>query len=384
MRFVTWLVMPLFLVPVTQGKANPNSDVSETRRNLERLGPKPDLAVYWVGHSLVEQKASTEWGEVSLMTLVGRFAESRGLGYRMGDHTLWGSPLSALWRGRPHGYDRDAAAMAIKRAEFQESAGQYDTLVATDVLPIQGAARSEYSTYYLRRFYCTLKAANPSARVYLYQTWVNLQGNDPYSKFPPLSEFNWRAEMIAQRRAWEEVADAAARPKVRAPGWFERIGWAASSDGGCSIEDPIFIVPAGQALVALHDHLAAQQSGDVPSLPSGSRLTMEDLFGNPYLDWPSHWPTRGGGKDADQTAVLAGLTLRDPNRPHDDIHLSAVGIYFVSLVHFATLYRQSPIGLPAPASIGDSVAEMLQCIAWKTVIADPQSGVLGTDDGCGL
>lgn len=384
-RFVTRLAMPLCLVWATQSMADPDLDVvSETKNVEDRLGPKSDLAVYWVGHSLVEQKARTEWGEISLMTLVGRFAESRGLAYRMGDHTLWGSPLSALWRGRPHGYSRDAAAMVVKREEFQANAGRYDTLVATDALPIQGAARSEYSAYYLRRFYCALKAANPSARVYLYQTWVNFQGNDPYSKFPPLSEFSWRDEMLAQRPAWEEVADAAAGPEVRAPGWLERLGWGTTSDGGCTIHDPIFIVPAGQALVALHDHLAARQRDDVPSLPGGSPLTMKDLFGNPYLDWPVHWPTREDGTSIDAADVLAGLTLRDPSRPHDDIHLSAVGIYFVSLVHFATLYRQSPVGLPVPASIGDDVAGMLQCLAWKAVVADPRSGVLGTADGCGL
>ena len=175
------------------------------------MKPKSGISVYWVGHSLVETKAQSEWGEITLMSLVGRFAQARGLGYRMGDHTLWGSPMSALWRGKPHGYTRDASSMVPKREQFEATAGQYDTLVLTEALPVHAALKGEYSSYYLRRFYCALKSANPSSRVYLYQTWVNLQGADPYSKFPPAHRFDWRAEMVAQRKDWEELAAQGAR-----------------------------------------------------------------------------------------------------------------------------------------------------------------------------
>ena len=339
------------------------------------MKPKSGISVYWVGHSLVETKAQSEWGEITLMSLVGRFAHARGLGYRMGDHTLWGSPMSALWRGKPHGYTRDASSMVPKREQFEATAGQYDTLVLTEALPVHAALKGEYSSYYLRRFYCALKSANPSSRVYLYQTWVNLQGADPYSKFPPAHRFDWRAEMVAQRKDWEELAAQGARAQVREPGWFARLGWATKSNGGCDIEDPIYIIPAGQAMVALWDRLKAPQSTDDFAMPDGSRLTLADLFANPYENWPSDWPLSAEAEDIDPAAIVARLKPRDASRGHDDIHLSALGIYFVALVHFATLYGQSPVGLPVPSMVGEGVARTLQCLVWQVVSSDPKSGV---------
>jgi hypothetical protein len=376
------LVVVLSCFLTSPGMASPQ-DATDPQR-WERLGPKADLSIYWVGHSLVEVKGTTDWGEHSLMTMLGRLAESRGLGYRMGDHTLWGTPISALWRGRPHSFARDASIMVPKREEFERTAGRYDTLVITEGLPLEPSLRIEYSAYYLRRFYCTLKQANPAARVYLYQTWVNFQGNDPYSKFPPAHKFDWRAEMVAQRKVWEQLADEASRAKVRAPSFLDKIGMTSTSDGGCSIEDPIFIVPAGQAFIALSDYLARQAPDKVIKLPGGEPFTIGDVFGNPYVDWPADWPLRDDVKDVDPAAVLASLKRRKPSDPHDDIHASQLGVYFVALVHFATLYRQSPVGLPAPALVGDEVARTLQCIAWQTVVNDPRSGVLGNADDCKL
>lgn len=359
----------------SMASAQPSDNASQHVQG--RLGPKHDLSIFWVGHSLIEGKASSEWGNHSVMSLVGRFAEARGLAYRMGDHTLWGSPLSALWRGSPYSFKRDASAMVAKREAFERSSAQYDTLVLTEALPLGPTARNEFGVYYLRRFYCTLMTANPAARVYLYQTWVNFQGGDVHAKYPPLNKFDWRSEMIAQREVWEELALSAARPGVRAPGWLDRIGWTSTGDAGCTVTAPIFIVPAGQALIDLSDRLARSAPDDGLTWPSGTRLRMVDMFGNAYVDWPANWPIRGDTPDADPKSILATLKLKDPARRHDDIHPSAIGIYFVSLVHFATLYRQSPIGLPAPASIGDGLARALQCVAWTTVIGDPFAGVEG-------
>lgn len=364
--------------------ASPDTDASAGVQKWERLGPKAELSVYWVGHSLIEAKSTDDWGEQSLMTMLGRLADSRGLGYRMGDHTLWGSSMSALWRGRPYSYTRNAQSMIAKRKEFERTASKYDTLVVTEGLPLAASLRLEYSAYHLRRFYCTLKQANPASRVYLYQTWVNFQANDVDSGYPPPHKFDWRAEMVAQRKLWEQLADEASGSKVREPGALDKIGWSSTGDGGCSIEDPIFIVPAGQAFVALSDHLAGLKPEEALKLPNGQPLTVGDLFSNAYVDWPADWPLRDASKSVDTDAVLAGLHVRRPGVPLDDIHTSSLGVYFVALVHFATLYRQSPIGLPAPALIGDDVAKSLQCIAWKTVVSDPRSGVLGEAGDCRL
>lgn len=366
-------LLPALAPPVM---ANPES--AAPQQGWERLGPKSDLSVFWIGHSLMEVKGKTDWGMHSLMSMLGRLAKSRDLDYRMGDHTLWGSAISALWRGKPHTYNRDAMSMVPKREEFERAPGQYDTMVVTEGIPLQGSLHAEYSSYYLRRFYCTLKQANPAARVYVYQTWVHLQ-TDYENKDAP-HKYDWRAAMVAQRQGWEQLSDEAARAKVRAPGMFDRIGISKTSDGGCAIEDPVFIVPAGQAFIALADYLAGLGPDEAIKMPGGEALTVAHLYSNPYVDWPADWPVRADAKNLDPAPVVAKLKVRDPANAHDDIHASQVGVYFVALVHFATLYRQSPIGLPAPSIVGDDAARVLQCIAWQTVVNEPRSGVQGTAD----
>ncbi len=328
-----------------------------------RDGPRSSASVYWVGHSLMESKADSPAGVIDLMSLVGVFAKSKGLRYEMGDHTLWGSPLSALWRGRPHSYERDAAEMAVRRERFEREAGRYDTIVLTEATPVSAVMRPEYSAYYLRRFYCAAKTANPNARVYLYQTWARLQGYDPDAGDPPPYPYDWRRQMMEERPHWERLADLASRPDVREPGWlgFFRLH---GTDAGCLHTDPIFIIPVGPAMTALADRIADPRPEDAFMRADGAAIALADLFANPYT----------GGQGA-QNGVL-----RDPGKEHDDIHPSALGIYYAALVHFAAIYRQSPAGLPDLLGLGQPAARTLQCIAWETVLADPRSGVEGDKD----
>lgn len=51
----------------------------------------------------------------------------------------------------------------------------------------------------------------------------------------------------------------------------------------------------------------------------------------------------------------------------DDVHLSSIGSYFMSLVNFASIYRQSPQGAWAPASVNDTLKQSLQALAWQQV-----------------
>jgi hypothetical protein len=360
---------------------------SETRNEgpvsweQHRLGPVESRSVFWAGHSLMESKAETPSGPIDLLNMVGRLAEAAGYRYALGDHTLWGSPLSALWRGMPHSFTRDAGAMIAKREAFEREPGRYDTLVMTEVIPLRPPFGAEFGPYYARRFYCAVKRANPKARVYIYQTWVNLHASDPNGKYGPPHRFDWRQSMAEQRKAWELFADLARLPEQRAPGgWLARIGIHPSSDAGCAISDPIFMVPVGNAFVAIRNRIQAPAPGDDFFKPNGHRLSIGDLFSNAYVDWPSDWPIAAGASDAGQTERLAGLKLRDPSRPLDDIHPSAIGIYVAAVVHFATLYRRSPVGLPHPAVVSEGLARTIQCIAWQTVVADERTGVAGSPD----
>jgi hypothetical protein len=51
----------------------------------------------------------------------------------------------------------------------------------------------------------------------------------------------------------------------------------------------------------------------------------------------------------------------------DDVHLSALGSYFMSLVVFATLFDRSPVGAAAPSALDAAAARALQEAAWALV-----------------
>lgn len=59
----------------------------------------------------------------------------------------------------------------------------------------------------------------------------------------------------------------------------------------------------------------------------------------------------------------------------DDIHLSDLGRYFVALVHYGSLYRQSPVGLRAPEELTEKERELLQKTAWQAVVENPYGGI---------
>lgn len=332
--------------------------------DTHKLGAKSTLSLVWVGHSLMEHKAPSTWGEISLMSLVGRFAESRKLSYAMTDHTLFGSPLSALWRGQPHSYFRNAGEMVGKREALEGDAGRHDAIVLTEAIPLKDVIDNEFSPYYLRRFYCSVLGANPSARVYLFQSWVDFPGSPRGEAKAPSDRAGWREEMEAERVLWHELADIARTPAVEEPHWLRRLGWSSVSDGGCKNEDPIYSVPVGSALLVLDERVSAPRPGDHFVWPDGKPFLLTDMVENPMVSSPD-----------------GSLSLRDPSKPFDGIHANLAGIYFSALVHFSTLYRQTPVDLPYPTELGKGLAKSLQCVAWEVVTSDERTGVKG-DANC--
>lgn len=49
----------------------------------------------------------------------------------------------------------------------------------------------------------------------------------------------------------------------------------------------------------------------------------------------------------------------------DDVHLTDIGIYYLAAVTYATIFRLSPEGAAAPASIDAPLARELQSLAWR-------------------
>lgn len=110
----------------------------------------------------------------------------------------------------------------------------------------------------------------------------------------------------------------------------------------------IYIVPGGQVLAAA---ARAMEAGEVPGL-----TRREALFAQ------------------DETGAL------------DQIHLNDLGNYLIALTHFATLYHQSPEGLPGnlrradgqPAkALPDPALAPLQRLVWQVVTRYAFTGVKG-------
>lgn len=63
----------------------------------------------------------------------------------------------------------------------------------------------------------------------------------------------------------------------------------------------------------------------------------------------------------------------------DDIHLNSLGNYYIALVHYATIYKDSPEGVSVPSALSGSItathARQLQEMAWTVVSQYSLSGV---------
>lgn len=114
-----------------------------------------------------------------------------------------------------------------------------------------------------------------------------------------------------------------------------------------NITQPIYVIPAGQVL-ARFVRAVETQGG------TGSVHSRDDLF------------------------ALASDGTRD------QIHLSDIGAYLVALTHYATLYHQSPVGLPYELLLADGAAAdapdgetalLMQQIVWDVVNQYPRTGV---------
>jgi hypothetical protein len=338
-----------------------------------RAGPTDELAVYWVGHSLMNARDGRVEGSRNLIELVGDFAAAQGLAYEGFDNTIYGSCLSMLWRGVPHLHERRVPEMLERLRTLFEHGERFDALVMTEGVPLEGALRYEHSPFYAQQFQRALLERNPNARVYLYECWSNLHASDAGRFYPPPSVYDWSARLAEDRARWERIADLASTGAVPAPGLGARLArWFASDRLEPAGHRPIFLVPVG----TVFRELAQLAPGARPQI-AGRPLELADLFSNVYIDWPSSWPLAKALPAAEEQAQIAKLTKRHPDEPLDDIHPSDLGVYIAGLTHFATLYRRTPVGLPANvAGLDEPNARRLQELVWTLVRRDPRTGVL--------
>ncbi|MCE8534416.1 hypothetical protein KBY24_13575 [Ruegeria pomeroyi] len=252
------------------------------------------IGILFIGHSL--------FGPTNPQML-SQVLEGRDV--RVAAQIINGAPLSYQW-------DNGAKAEGVNAREVLPVGG-YDVVILTEGIPLANQMQYNDSIGSARRYYDLALSANPDTRVFLQETWHDLRSGSgvdiPYDEGDDLP---WRERIEADLPRWQSIVDGVntTRPEG-AP--------------------PMQLLPAGQAMLALTDAIAA---GTVPGV--------------------------------DRIAQLFS----------DDIHPNDLGFYFLTMVQYAVVTGESPVGLPrrlqdrwgkAYATPDPALAQRLQEVAWTVV-----------------
>ncbi len=205
--------------------------------------------------------------------------------------------------------------------------GNYNVFVMTEEAPLNDPVATD-TTRYALLFHNYSRLYNSSTQVYMYQTWY--RWNYTVSQSSDTSVF--RGLTALYRANWELVVD--------------QVNANPSRQGA-----PMLLIPGGNAMIRLTEEAEA---GNIPGLTDIGQVFRND-----------------------------GTGYR--------IHMNDWGNYFIALVHYATIYRQSPEGLTNTVvnyngdtvTVPSLIATEMQRIAWEVVSSDPYSGVIGASVVCG-
>lgn len=192
--------------------------------------PLPDgpVAVYHLGHSLVGRDMPAILGQL------GGHAWNSQLG--------WGASLKNHWTGDVPGFAVENLPPAFRAAGAALDSGDYPVVVLTEMVELRDAIRWHDSADYLAKWAERAKAANPGVRVYLYETWHQL--DDPAG---------WEARVAADLPVlWEAQV---LRPAVAKAG-------------------VIHVIPGGQVMAAL---VAKAEAGQLPNLTNRHDFFSDDI-----------------------------------------------------------------------------------------------------------
>ena len=213
---------------------------------------------------------------------------------------------------------------ATNKAKQALMAGNVDVLTLTPIyLPDDGIEK--FSQLGLEH--------NPNLRVTVQEFWLPFDQYNPHLYDPPL---------VPTPKTVDHNAATVEKLREMHKPYFQEIDALVTSLNQKFGKQALFVVPVGQAVIALREKIIA---GQAPGLKS-----QEDIFTD---------------------------TLGHPKPP-----LAAL----VGYCHFAVIYRRSPVGLPVPSAFSQSevpakdqpaLNTLLQNLAWDAVIHHPLSGVTG-------
>lgn len=195
-------------------------------------GPVP---VYHLGHSLVGQDMPGMLAQVA--------------GHRWNNQIGWGTSLKQHWTGRILGAESNGPPGYRPAFEAVDS-GDYAVIVLTEMVELTAAIRWHDSGRYLGKWAERARQARPDVRVYLYETWHEL--DDPAG---------WSERIAADRPAlWEGelLRPALGRGQV------------------------IHVIPGGQVMAAA---ARAAEAGEVPGVAGRADLFADEIHFSDLGAW---------------------------------------------------------------------------------------------------
>lgn len=268
--------------------------------------PRDAASLFVSGHSLVDQP---------LPTFVAGIAQSLGTPaewerqYVVGSsimHRSRGLPPNPEWSGYRLGYNREGEGLDVLQ-ELREPrsvpSGKYDVLLITEQHSSLGGLLWNDTVRHLRHYHERFIESNPSGTTYFYESWLGLEKDDPQ---------RWIAYEKAASPVWQCMAT--------------RVNASLELEGRT---DRIVSLPAGIALAALTEK--ATTEGGVPGVTQATtRETVDSLIA-------------------------------------DDVHLTPLGAYYMSLVSYSAIYRRPPTGAWIPDGVSETQAHSLQAFAWEFI-----------------
>lgn len=190
------------------------------------------LRVYHLGHSLVGRD------------MPAMLAQLAGQGHSYDSQLGWGTSLKQHWEpDEPiNGFETENDHPRFRPAREAIASGEYDVVVLTEMVEIRDAIKYHQSGTYFAKWAQAAREANPGVRVYLYETWHNLDTQEGWlQRLDADLERHWMKDILLRDLARNAPAQ------------------------------PAYLIPAGQVMAALVRAVEAQ--GGV-----GNMASRADLF----------------------------------------------------------------------------------------------------------
>jgi hypothetical protein len=144
----------------------PSADSVRSRISGTLDAPAGPLSVFHLGHSLVNRD------------MPAMLAQLAPAGHSYDSQLGWGTTLQAHWGDAPiNGFETENAHPRFRPAREAVQSGDYDAIILTEMVEIRASIRYYDSPVYLARWATEAIKARPDVRLYLYETWHQL--DDP-------------------------------------------------------------------------------------------------------------------------------------------------------------------------------------------------------------